>query len=315
MRRKATFVLFLYIVLFLCIAFAVLAASTGEDKYRTEVSDQKGIKISIIYPARLQPGSSILIGLEAGIEKNELKAEFDGKEEPIFSIEEKMFCLAGVDVRKPGGIYKFLLYQKTEDGAWQKFFEELMVLKPLKTKIVNVGKAPKRSEEFLERYKKERETIKEALNKSSSSVLFKEPFAMPLQEITITSGFGTRRAYSSPKYTSTHSGVDLEAPTGTEVRSVNDGKVLLAQEFTLEGNFVVVDHGSKIISSYMHLQDIKVKEGEAVKRGDIIGFAGSTGNCRGAHLHFGIRINEENIDPLEFIEMVNQFLFATSAAY
>ncbi len=102
------------------------------------------------------------------------------------------------------------------------------------------------------------------------------------------------------------------------VRAVNSGKVVLAaRNFSLEGNMIILDHGSGIFSLYAHLSKINVREGQIVKTGDVIGISGRSGRVTGPHLHFGIRVGDPNdpdpakfpvIDPLRFIETMNQYL-------
>jgi len=130
-------------------------------------------------------------------------------------------------------------------------------------------------------------------------------FVNPLDSIFITDPFGFRE-YSNAKLL--HRGVDLRAPGGTNVLAINSGRVVLARtKFSLEGSFVIIDHGSDVFSVYMHLSRIKVKEGQTVKKGEIIGLSGSTGNSTGPHLHLAVKVSGTVVDPLSFIEMINLY--------
>ena len=108
-----------------------------------------------------------------------------------------------------------------------------------------------------------------------------------------------------------HEGVDLKAPVGTSVRAINSGKVILiAKNFRREGNMIIINHGLGIFSVYMHLSKFKVKEGEIVRQKQEIGLSGRSGRgVREPHLHFNIKIHLTYIDPLTFIDTVNQYLF------
>ena len=108
-----------------------------------------------------------------------------------------------------------------------------------------------------------------------------------------------------------HEGVDLKAPIGTQVMAVNNGKVVLvAKRFRAEGNMVIINHGLGIFSVYMHLSKFQVKEGDMVKRGQIIALSGDSGaGVEEPHLHFNIKIQDSYIDPLKFIDTVNQYVF------
>lgn len=104
-----------------------------------------------------------------------------------------------------------------------------------------------------------------------------------------------------------HGGIDLRAPVGTRVVAINSGKVVLvAKKFRREGNMVILNHGLGIFSVYMHLSKFTVKKGQTVGRGQPIALSGRTGaGVREPHLHFGIKISESYVDPLVFINKVN----------
>ena len=89
------------------------------------------------------------------------------------------------------------------------------------------------------------------------------------------------------------------------MKASNDGKVALVQERYLSGKTIVIDHGEGLYSVYFHLNDFEVKQGDTIKRGQIIAKSGDTGRVSGAHLHFGIIINGTNVDAMDFIEQVN----------
>lgn len=94
-----------------------------------------------------------------------------------------------------------------------------------------------------------------------------------------------------------HTGIDIAVPTGTEVKSTMDGRVIHAgwnaQGY---GNLVIVENGP-YRTYYAHLSSIPVSAGDEVKAGTIIGLSGSTGNSTGPHLHYEIRKNKMAIDP------------------
>lgn len=106
---------------------------------------------------------------------------------------------------------------------------------------------------------------------------------------------------------SVHNGVDLRTSIGTPIKAINSGKIVLtAWRFSLEGNMVVLDHGSGIFSLYLHLSRIDVREGQMIKKGDMVGLSGDIGlDVTGPHLHFAVKVNKVNVDPLEFIKTMN----------
>lgn len=98
-----------------------------------------------------------------------------------------------------------------------------------------------------------------------------------------------------------HRGVDLRGKTGEPVFAMADGKVVIAEPMYYEGNFVVIDHGNRIFSYFMHLDSFAVKEGDTVKAGQKIGGVGSTGLSTAAHLHVSLMIQDVNVDPLSVL--------------
>ena len=98
-----------------------------------------------------------------------------------------------------------------------------------------------------------------------------------------------------------HKGIDLRGKSGDPVYSMADGTVVIAERMYYEGNFIVIDHGNKIFSYYMHLNELKVKEGDRVSAGDLIGKVGSTGLSTAAHLHVSLLLQEIYVDPLSLM--------------
>jgi murein DD-endopeptidase MepM/ murein hydrolase activator NlpD len=84
---------------------------------------------------------------------------------------------------------------------------------------------------------------------------------------------------------------------------MNDGTVLLARPLYFEGNFVVLDHGQGLLTLYLHLSEFKVKEGDQVKRGQIVGLSGGTGRATGPHLHVAVRWQGIYLDPASLMRL------------
>jgi len=117
----------------------------------------------------------------------------------------------------------------------------------------------------------------------------------------ITSKFGPRISPFTGKK-AFHSGLDIGSPGGREVKSPASGKVVVAAYDTRMGNFVRVNHGFGIETTYGHLSKILVKYGQKVKRGDIIGLVGSTGKfSTGPHLHYQVAIKDKVVNPIQYI--------------
>ncbi|HEY8678938.1 MAG TPA: M23 family metallopeptidase [Candidatus Dormibacteraeota bacterium] len=133
----------------------------------------------------------------------------------------------------------------------------------------------------------------------------------PIPHATITQGFGPtpyafEAAYAGfPHF---HTGVDLAVPLGTPVFAAADGVVVMARSMTDAGgnlvgygNYVILQHDTGLKTLYGHMMLIGVKEGDLVKRGQLIGLVGSTGNSTGPHTHFEVRIDNSPVDPMQML--------------
>ncbi len=99
-----------------------------------------------------------------------------------------------------------------------------------------------------------------------------------------------------------HHGLDIAAREGTPVRAPLAGKVVFAGKKGGYGLTTVVDHGNGLTSLYAHQKSIKLKEGDTVRRGDILGKCGSSGRSTGPHLHFEIRQDGKSVDPMTMLK-------------
>lgn len=126
------------------------------------------------------------------------------------------------------------------------------------------------------------------------------PSRTPLDEFRRTSGFGMR-VHPVLGGLRGHKGIDLAAPTGTPVYATADGVVSKAEWFNAYGNFIAIGHGNELETRYGHLSRIAVSAGQRVRKGDLIGFVGSTGRSTGPHLHYEVRIAGVAVDPTPYM--------------
>ena len=116
----------------------------------------------------------------------------------------------------------------------------------------------------------------------------------------ITSGFGGR---SSPTEgaSSNHQGIDIGAPTGSDILAAAEGDVVVSTYSSSAGNYVMINHGGGVYTVYMHASKLLVSAGEHVSQGQVIAKVGSTGYSTGPHLHFGVRLNGTYVDPRSYV--------------
>ena len=130
------------------------------------------------------------------------------------------------------------------------------------------------------------------------------PSVLPIniKDFTMSSGYGYRRdpVYGAQRF---HEGLDFAAPTGTEVYATADGIVEIADRKGGYGNMIDITHGYNYVTRYAHLSKIIVSEGDEVKRGQLIGYVGSTGKSTGPHLHYEVRFKDEPQNPVNYYFM------------
>ena len=124
-------------------------------------------------------------------------------------------------------------------------------------------------------------------------------FTLPTKG-NVTSVFGSRRDYVGADFNKYHEGIDFWGATGGPVYAPADGVVVLAQPLKIRGNALIIDHGWGVYSGFYHLSQLDVKAGQQVKQGQVVARIGSTGLSTGSHLHWDVRIRDQNVDPLQW---------------
>jgi murein DD-endopeptidase MepM/ murein hydrolase activator NlpD len=137
--------------------------------------------------------------------------------------------------------------------------------------------------------------------KKNPSRFYSGQFISPVSG-DISSPFGAQRVYDDGSMGWQHKGVDMAAPLGAEVMAANAGVVSLAEVMEVHGLTVVLDHGHGIFTIYNHLSKILVALGSQVAKGQALGQLGMSGLATGPHLHFGLSVGNERVDPLQWRE-------------
>ena len=256
-------------------------------------------------PATLANGAPAVLYVAAPVKLQTLTGTWTGHK--IFFTFDRgsrsWYALFGTSINCAPGNYPLVLEGRTDAGAAVTFQQDLAVVGqnyPLvELKVQHSFTAPNRR--LLRRIKREEILKHRVFQESSKARLWRGPFEPPVRE-PITEAFGVRRIFNNELKTE-HLGLDYHAPRGTRVRAANSGRVILARPLFFEGNCVIVDHGQGLMTLYMHLSKFKVRKGQRVRRGQLLGLSGATGRATGPHLHLAVRWEGMYLDPARLLKL------------
>lgn len=232
----------------------------------------------------------------------------NGKEVPVFSISSNrrgVFLPTAILSEQKELSVELVASIGGESQSWRRTFtvaEGNFIKERIQLPKSTTSAPSQKASEYvsmLVRYENEKV---DALLYTQQPKMFRGTFKWPLTG-RITSPFGIMRAYNSGGFNNIHTGIDIGGnPAGTEVKAPNDGVIVLAEDFYARGNTVVIEHGSGLKTLYYHLLKFFVREGQVVRRGEVIGLVGTTGYSTGPHLHWEFRLNGVAVDPYFFIQ-------------
>lgn len=238
-------------------------------------------------------------GEMVGFSDEDLRGSFMDKKLHFFMTESGDYmALAGIDMKTTPGEYPLSLFYSNE-----KMFEGNIKILPASVGIQKLT-LPKEivdlTPERLKRIEIEQSRLVQ-LWPVINEKLWDGKFIMPIKG-RIKGSFGVRRIINEEER-SPHSGIDIEAGEGDPVVAPNRGRVVLIDDQFFGGKTLVLDHGYGIYSIFYHLSKITVSEDQLINRGDLVGHAGSTGRATGPHLHWGVRLQGERINPISIINL------------
>ena len=221
-------------------------------------------------------------------------AKFNRKRVMTLKQGDEWYAVVGIGLAEEAGEKKLDI--ATPTSKWQQQFNvshheyESQYITLKTNKHVNLSKAN------LDRHYKEKAKSRKALDNWQENSIFALNLKSPTEGI-ISSPFGLRRFYNKQPR-KPHSGIDIAAPKGTPIYAPLAGTVTEVGNFFFNGNVIFIDHGNGLVTMYCHQDENLVKKGQVVKQGDLIGKVGSTGRVTGPHLHWGVSLNGNMIDPL-----------------
>ena len=206
-------------------------------------------------------------------------------------------------------IYRQVLEMNpTDEGVWRggrggnDKFEDIRHLSNAELMIATANKLDKLKRQMSVSAKSQDDVIKQAKDKEKmlSSIPSIRPIRKLKKKIQHLSGFGYR-THPVFKRRKMHTGIDFGARTGEPIYATGDGKVVRVEyKRTGYGKNVVIDHGYGYKTLYGHMSKVKVKVGQKVSRGEVIGLVGSTGTSTSPHVHYEVIYKGSKINPLPF---------------
>ena len=222
---------------------------------------------------------------------------YRGKRVLVTQNEGQWLALVGIPLSAKPGQHKLTI--KTKKGEQQAKFTVTDKEYPAQYITIKNQRMVNPNPEDIKRIKADMIPINRALSTWTEQTAIDTDFIPPVDG-RLSSLFGLKRFFNNvPK--NPHSGLDIAAPAGTPIQAPALARVINTGNYYYNGNTVFLDHGQGLISGYFHMTEIKVKAGQQVKQGDVIGTVGETGRVTGPHLHWNVYLNKTKVDPALFI--------------
>ena len=249
-----------------------------------------------VLPDPMDRGTAARVMVSGVGEGAGLTGSFDGRPVFFFAAGGQQIGLFGADVLLSPGRYPLDLTWKggrlrLEVTVRDRAYGVRSITVPQKQ--IDLSKADQ------DRAAREREAVLAALAIKSPYRLWRGAWTDPVPG-QVSSAFGRQTRINGVLNPRPHLGTDFSASTGTPVKAPADGVVVLTGDHFFAGQSVYLDHGLGLISMYFHLSEIRVKAGDQIKGGQVLALSGASGRVSGAHLHYGIYLNQARIDPVAF---------------
>jgi len=243
------------------------------------------------------PGGIAVINLNIPITQEKPIVTFKKRRVLIKENNNLWHAVVGISLNTKPGKYFVRLANKgtnkkyTFSVAQKKYATQYLTIK--NKRKVNPTKKD------MDRIIKEKKVIRTVLKQWHDTNVETE-FIVPVDG-PFSSPFGLRRFFNKQPRRP-HSGLDIAAKEGVPIHAPAAGIIANTGNYFFNGNSVFIDHGQGLITMYCHLSEIKLKQGQKVKQGDVIGKVGMTGRVTGPHLHWSVTLNNTSVEPTLFFK-------------
>ncbi len=254
-------------------------------------------------PVSVMQGKAFVCRFQPVLNASHYKIHWQGKTLPlaVAKDEDTVQVLLAAGLQRKKGEYPLVLtfiqdghkrtVQKTIKVKEGKYPVQCLTLPK---KMVNLSK------KSLSRHYKEKKEVAKALAALRPGRLWSLPLTRPVPG-EVSSLFGLRR-FINNQPRSPHRGIDFRGGVGVPIKACAAGVVELVANHYFSGKAVYVNHGQGVMSVYFHMSKVRVHQGQVVSKGEVLGNIGKTGRVTGPHLHFGVYVLGEAVDPLPLIE-------------
>lgn len=243
-------------------------------------------------------GGIAIVNLHIPMSQPAPKATFNKKRTMIKENNKSWHAVVGISLNTRPGKHFVRVTNKKEN---KKFF---FTVKPKKytTQYLTIKNKRKvnPTKKDIERIIKEKSIIGAVFRTWRATPNVETEFILPVDG-PFSSPFGLRRFFNKQPRRP-HSGLDIAAKEGTPIYAPASGIIANTGDYFFNGNSIFIDHGQGLITMYCHLNKIDVKKGQEVKQGELIGKVGMTGRVTGAHLHWGVNLNNTRVEPTLFLK-------------
>lgn len=262
-------------------------------------------------PKEVTPGKLTLITVSLQKEplQRGVNGEFEGIELPFFPMPEQgagvYGALLGIPYDRKSGPARVKVHLGDSASNEVEFDLPVQIVEgqyPSERLRVDSSRVSPKKKKILQRIQAEQQEVGELYKRVTLRRYWEGHFKLPIQSV-VTSYFGTKRVYNG-SLRNYHPGLDLKAAMKTPVHADAGGEIILAKNLFYTGNTVMVDHGYGIITLYAHLSRLRVKTGQVIKGGELIGLSGNTGRVSGPHLHWQAVVHRIKVDPLGLTEVL-----------
>ena len=241
------------------------------------------------------PGGVVIVPLSASA-MGKPKVMYGDEKVAVVQHERKWVAIVGVPLSAKIGAQSL---SATQNGKTRKILFHIED-KAYPTQHITIADKRKVNPNKLDmtRIKSESAIINAALSHWTEKSVLPLPFMWPL-EGRVSGLYGRRRIFNGQSRRP-HSGMDIAAPTGTEIQAPAEGTIREVGNYFFNGNTIFIDHGQGLMTIFCHLNRTDVVLGQTVSRGEVIGTVGMTGRVTGPHLHLGVSLNDTRVEPRLF---------------